>query len=229
MISRCARVLYGAVALSIVSLPLDTRLLSAQTPAAKFVDSARVEIDAATAARDTARLARAALLLERAATAFAGDAYVAHYRGYAAYRRALFAFESNDARTAAVHLATSLEQLSRSAEKLAWPETFALLASVSGMTIGVDPSRGMDLGPQVGELQGRAMQLGPRNPRVALIIGEAMVNTPAEWGGGADKARELLTRAVALFATDAPGPLAPSWGREEAAMQLKALGGAKSP
>ena len=210
------------------ALTLCTTVVSGQTPAAKFVDSARVELEQADRMRDIPRVARAVILLDRAAAAFPGDPYVLHYRGYAAYLRAVSMFAANDVHSAAPLLNAAAADLSRSGEKLAWPETFALLASVSGLMIAVDQSRAMELGQQIGELQGRAMQLGPRNPRVALILGEGLANTPEEWGGGVEKARQMLARAVALFASDAPPPLAPRWGREEAEAQLKALG-VKSP
>jgi hypothetical protein len=215
----------GCVAL----LALAAARLSAQTPAAALVDSARVEIDRATAANDTARLSNAVRQLDRGLGAFPGDPYVLHYRGYAAYRQSIEHFRTNDLKSAAATLARAMNDLTASGEKLAWPETFALLSSVAGMTIGVDQSRMMELGMQIAPLQSRALELGPKNPRVALIIGEGLVNTPVEYGGGADRARELIARAISLFGSDAPGPLAPAWGREEAERQLKALGGAKSP
>lgn len=217
------------IAIVVAASPLGSASLQAQTPAAKFVDSARVEIEAAGASRDTARLSRAELLLDRALVAFPGDPYVLHYRGYAAYRHAIAHFTAGNVKGAANSLALAADHLNRSTEKLPWPETYALLASVTGMTIGTDPSRAMELGQEIGPLQARAMQLGPNNPRVALIIGEGLANTPPEWGGGADKAKEMLTRAITLFESDKPAPLAPSWGRDEAIAQLKALGGAKSP
>ncbi|HVT39236.1 MAG TPA: hypothetical protein VHE78_09335 [Gemmatimonadaceae bacterium] len=201
----------------------------AQTPAAKLVDSARIEIDGAVAANDSSRLARAVALLDRSLIAYPDDPYLLHYRGYAGYRQAVDLFTANRVAAAAPVVERARSDLDKSGAKLPWPETFALLAAVSGFAIGIDPNRGMDLGPQIGMLQSQAMQLGPRNPRVWLVGGIAAHHTPPEYGGGADRAREMLKKALDLFASDTPGPLAPAWGRDQAAAYLKSLdaGGAK--
>ena len=81
----------------------------------------------------------------------------------------------------------------------------------------------MELGQQIAELQGRALSAGAKTPRVHLIVGQALANTPPEWGGGIDKARALISKAVELFATDKPAPLAPAWGRQEAEAALARL------
>jgi hypothetical protein len=203
----------------------------AQTPAAKFVDSARVEIERAVGVRDSSQLARAVVLLDRALVAYPNDPYLLHYRGYAGYRQAIGLFAANRMAAAGPIVERAMSDLDKSGAKLPWPETFALLASVSGFAIAIDPNRGMELGQQIGMLQARAMQLGPTNPRVWLVGGIAAHHTPPEYGGGVDKAREMLKKAIELFATDAPGPLAPAWGRDEAAAYLKLLdaGGDKRP
>ena len=207
----------------IVALAAIPARAAAQTPAATLVDSARTEIDLAYAARDTARLARTVGRLDRALAAYPDDPYVLHYRGYAGYRQVVLLFMSKNPGGAAPIIARAMSDLEKSGEKLAWPETFAVLASVSGLAIAIDPNRAMELGPQIGMLQGRAMQLGPLNPRVWLVAGIAAHNTPPEYGGGLDKAREMLKKAVMLFGTDVPGRLAPAWGRDEAAAYLKSL------
>ncbi|MDQ6611494.1 MAG: hypothetical protein M3Y64_03595, partial [Gemmatimonadota bacterium] len=74
--------------------------IAAQTPATKFVDSARVEIDKAALANDTARLSGAVLLLDHALVTFPGDVYLLHYRGYARYRQAVNAFAAGTVQAA---------------------------------------------------------------------------------------------------------------------------------
>ena len=78
---------------------------------------------------------------------------------------------------------------------------------------------------QIGALSGEATRYGPNNPRVLLMAAYAMQHTPPEYGGGLDKARALVERAVAAFASDKPGPLAPEWGKSEAQALLKTLSG----
>lgn len=197
--------------------------LPAQTPAAKFVDSARVEIDRAAAARDADRLARADLLLERALVVFPSDPWLLHYRGYAAYRRAILALDGDRA-AADKFLERAADDLERSAEKLPWPETPALQSAVAGLRISLSPMRGMTLGMQVGEFDGRAATLGAGNPRVLLLQAHGARNTPAEYGGSVERAKELARRAMKAFETDKPGPLAPAWGKDECAWLLKSLG-----
>jgi hypothetical protein len=203
-------------------------VVRAQTPAAKFVDSARVEIDRAVLANDTARLGGAVILLDRALVAFPDDPYLLHYRGYAAYRQVIARYRANDAAGASPFIERAVADLGRSGEKLAWPETFELLAALDGFRIAVDPSRGQELGMEIGFLTGKASQLGPNNPRVLLVQAEGALRTPSEYGGGADVARALFAKAMAAFANDHPAPLAPAWGREEADSFKRQLDGGGS-
>ena len=108
------------------------------------------------------------------------------------------------------------EVLARSAKKLDLPETHALRSSVIGQQIGSNPLKGMTLGPKSSSAMDRAMELGPNNPRVWLMRGISAMFTPGMFGGGDDKADELLTKAVALFAADKPAPPAPAWGHADA-------------
>ena len=224
MTNRSSRFL-AALAVTVLLAPAATSSLRAQTPAAKFVDSARVEIDKAVLAGDTARLGRTVVLLDRALVVFSDDSYLLHYRGYAAYRQALGRFRAGDVAGASPYIERGIADLERSGDKLAWPETFELLAALNAFRIAVDPSRGQELGEQIGMLSGKASQMGPNNPRVLLIQAEGALKTPPEYGGGADRARELITRAIAAFANDHTAPLAPAWGQEEAAKFRKDLDG----
>jgi len=195
------------------------------TPAAKFVDSARVEIDAAALADDAPRLERTVVMLDRALTAFPKDAYLLHYRGYANYRRVVHLFSTNAMQQAGTLIASAVADLQSSSDKLRWAESFALLSALQGFRIAMDPSLGQELGMEIGALSGEAAKHGPNNPRVLLMAAYAMQNTPPEYGGGLDKARALAERAIAAFANDTPGPLAPTWGKAEAQALLKTLSG----
>jgi hypothetical protein len=212
--------LAGTVTSALLLAPAGVQAQSgASTPAARFVDSARVEIDRAVASHDAPRLAAAVVLLDRALVAFPDDPYLLHYRGYAAYRQAVDVFRAKGAEgmgTAAPILARGVADLERSSARLAWPESFALLAALTGFQIAADPSLGAELGMKIGMLQGRASSLGASNPRVLLLQAQGAANTPPEYGGGVEQARALLARALKAFETDAPKPLAPAWGREEA-------------
>jgi hypothetical protein len=192
------------------------------TAADRMADSVRLELDRAVDANDSARLAAAVLLLDRALAAYPTDPRLLHYRGYAGYRQAIEHMKTGTIASAAGVLSRAVADLERSAEKLRWPETYALLASLTGLQIAADPSRGMELGMQIGALNARAAERGP-NPRVRLLQAEATASTPPEFGGG-EPARALLARALAAFADDRPAPLAPAWGHDEAKRFEKTLG-----
>jgi hypothetical protein len=207
----------------VASLAVSPLALGAQSPAAKFVDSARVEIDRAVLASDTARLIRAEVLLDRALVVFPGDPWLLHYRGYAAYRHALVRFSAGDLPGATPFIDLGITELTLSSDKLKWPETYSLLAALTSFEIAIDPSRGRDLGAQIGAIAGQALQAGPSNPRVLLIAAEGAEKTPPEYGGGLERARALAKQATAAFVNDHPAPLAPAWGREELADTMKRL------
>src|SRR4051812_3130101 len=112
-----------------------TTPLRGQTPAARFVDSARTEIDAASAGRDDKRLADAVVLLDRALVAFPAPPSLLHYRGSAAYRQAVSLFVTGNRAAASPYVERAIADLDASREKLAWPETYALAAALIGFQI----------------------------------------------------------------------------------------------
>jgi hypothetical protein len=188
----------------------------AQTPAAHFVDSARTEIDRAVRDMDMARLDRTAILLDRALVAFPDDPYVLHYRGYLAYRQATGLLMMGEKTKLGPVIARGLADLSKSAAHLAWPETVQLEACMNAMRIPLEPGSGMTLGPLTGRLSGEAGKLGPNNPRVMLLQAYLAQSTPESMGGGVERARALVGKALLLFSDDHPAPLAPAWGKDEA-------------
>lgn len=98
-------------------------------------------------------------------------------------------------------------------------EALALKGSLQGMSIMFDPASMMTLGPQSGANLQRARAMAPKNPRVRLLQGIGILNTPAQFGGGADKALEIFKQAQALYAADTTvDAAAPDWGREDAAL-----------
>jgi tetratricopeptide (TPR) repeat protein len=112
-------------------------------------------------------------------------------------------------------------------------EALALKGGLQGMSIMFDPSSMMTLGPQSGANIARALAMAPGNPRVRLLQGIGILNTPAQFGGGADKALELFKQAQALYAADTTvkaadstahaaettaNAAAPDWGRDDAAL-----------
>jgi tetratricopeptide (TPR) repeat protein len=186
------------------------------SPRDRWADSARLSIEAAYGRGDIEQLRSARALVERALTAFAGDPLLQHYYAYALYREAnlLTGRRRNDEEYRPL-LERADSVLEKSASKLQLPETFALRSSVLGQLID-NPLRGMTLGPRSSSAMDRAIELGPRNPRVWMLRGVGAMFTPAMFGGGVDKAEQYLRKAIALFADDRPAPPLPAWGHAEA-------------
>jgi len=101
----------------------------------------------------------------------------------------------------------TLEELSEEAE------TLALLASVYGMQIGIDNSRGASLGPKLSQALTQAEALSPDNPRVALVKAISAFNTPVTFGGSMKKAIDLSSKAIALYSEPCDEVC---WGHAEA-------------
>ena len=94
-------------------------------------------------------------------------------------------------------------------------EASALLASVVGQEIRFGGNK-MVLGPEAQSLREAALHAEPNNPRVVLQAAITTYHTPAEYGGGADKAEAALRQAIALFEREPPGRPWPNWGRFDA-------------
>jgi hypothetical protein len=202
----------------------------AQTPAAKFVDSARVELDRAVHDMDAGRIDRTIILLDRALVAFPDDPYLLHYRGFAAYWRATGAFMSGMKEKALPDITQGLADLAKSAEHLPWPETFELEAALNGFRMAIDPGLGPTIGPLTARLSGEASKLGPNNPRVFLLQAYLAEMAPPAMGGGPARVKAMVDKAIAAFSDDHPAPLAPAWGREEAeSMQRRLAAAAAKP
>lgn len=187
------------------------------SPRDRWADSARTQIEAASTRGDIAQLRGSRALVERALTRFAGDPLLQHYYAYALYCEAnLLRGMRHDEKESRPLLEQADSLLEQSASKLALAETYALRSSVLGQLIGSNPFRGMTLGPRSSDAMDRALELGPRNPRVWMLRGVNAMFTPAMFGGGIEKSEEYLRKAIALFADDKPAPPLPAWGHAEA-------------
>ena len=201
------------------------------TGAARWADSARVDLEAGYAAGEVARVAAARALVERALAAHPNDALLLHYQGYALYREAtlrdaLGGGQSGDkdrSRDVRPLFEEADRVLERSAAALPLPETYALRSTILGRLIGMSPLRAMELGPKASEMMDRALARGPDNPRVWLLRGINAMFTPRMWGGGLDKSERYLNKAAELYGRARPEPPAPAWGHAEAYVWLGQL------
>jgi len=188
------------------------------TVPAKWADTISAEIDKATIAGDAAKLDAAAAMATRVATAYPSDGLILHYQGYALYRQANMKMVNGGDGSPLLEQAVPILQRSLKTHPL--PETYMLLSSIDGQLIGQNPSRAMELGVEAQTSSETALAMGPNNPRVWLLRGQAAIFTPPEYGGGLSLAEQQLKHAIELFAKDAPKPGEPSWGKAEACLWL---------
>jgi cytochrome c-type biogenesis protein CcmH/NrfG len=135
---------------------------------------------------------------------------------YASYRMAVLPDVADNERKELLSDAVSqLQQVVKRHPKDA--EAHALLGSVYGLQIAESPVvRGMTLGPRASGALDRAAGIDGGNPRVLLLQGVSAFNTPAMFGGGTDKAEQLLRRSLDRFAVEPPDKAWPNWGRFDA-------------
>jgi hypothetical protein len=100
-------------------------------------------------------------------------------------------------------------------------ETYAVENMSATQQMLVDPqNRWMTNGKDASEALEKGLALDPNNPRLYYLQGMSMFNTPAQFGGGKDKAKPLFEKSVALFKAAQPKPLYPSWGQKQATDML---------
>lgn len=164
-------------------------------------------------AGDDEGLAEMVTLARRGVTAFPENGLVHHYLGYALYRVATLRFAADPDGALAI-LFEAESSLLRSIELEPIPESHALMSSVLGRQI-VSDETAMSLSMRAGAQMRRAVELGPRNPRVKVLEGISAFHTPSMYGGGHDIALDRFLAAAALFEEDAPASPLPAWGRAE--------------
>ncbi len=96
-------------------------------------------------------------------------------------------------------------------------ETYVIENMSATQQMLVDPqNRWMTNGKDASEALQKGLALDPNNPRLYYLQGMSLFNTPAQFGGGKDKAKPLFEKSVALFKVAQPKPLYPNWGQKEA-------------
>jgi tetratricopeptide (TPR) repeat protein len=96
-------------------------------------------------------------------------------------------------------------------------DAWALLAGCYGQMMGMDPMKGMSLGPKSSTAMEKAKDLAPKNPRVWIISGTQDYFTPSMFGGDKERALKKFKKAARLAEQESvDDPLMPSWGHAEA-------------
>lgn len=211
--------IYTTFSLLLIAAPVHAQSTSVRD---KWADSARVLIESAVKRGSTNGIDSARTILERVMTAIPNDPLLLHYDAYALYRKVTLAQGRNVSLDPGPLLEQARDELDRSAKKLALPETYALQAAVYGQIIArsKNPITGMTLGIKSGDATSKAVEAGPKNPRVWLLRGIGAIFTPSMFGGGLDKAQEYLEKSISLFDGDNPPKPLPAWGRAEAYIWL---------
>ena len=96
-------------------------------------------------------------------------------------------------------------------------DAWALLSGCYGQRMGLDPMRGMSLGPKANDAMSNAKDLAPENPRVWIIDGTSDFFAPSMFGGDKERALRKFKKAARLAARESvEDPLRPDWGHAEA-------------
>ena len=100
-------------------------------------------------------------------------------------------------------------------------ENYTLQALIYQMRI-TEPSLGQKYSMLAYEALAKAEVLNPDNPRVYYLKASNLFYTPAQYGGGKEKAKPLFEKAAQLFKTQSnTDPLAPNWGSYHNNMMLE--------
>ncbi|MBD3418638.1 MAG: hypothetical protein GF398_00830 [Chitinivibrionales bacterium] len=94
-------------------------------------------------------------------------------------------------------------------------ESHALLGTLYGLRIFMNPLMAVSLGPRVFDEFATAIAQDSTNPRTYYLIGMSYLFTPAILGGGVAKAIGYLEKASGFYAIESPSPKAPgepTWG-----------------
>ena len=94
-------------------------------------------------------------------------------------------------------------------------ESHALLGTLIGISIYMNPLRGITRGKDVFKHFQLASQIAPENPRVYYLAGTSYLFTPAFLGGGVEKGVKYLLQAEHHFVKEAQQPAKPAeprWG-----------------
>lgn len=215
-----SRTRLGAVAVLCTALAGAEARAQAPVPSAlAAADSARAEIDRSSATGDLLRLERTLAFLEQALAVHPSEPWLDHYVGFANFRAANLRRVAGDERAERTHLERAEKALLRSADRMPLAETYALLAAVRGRMI-TGMISAMRMGPRSDQALDRALELGPRNPRVWAIRASSMLFRPRMFGGSPEKAEEYARRAIELLAMDSVAIPGPRWGESDAYMFL---------
>lgn len=103
-------------------------------------------------------------------------------------------------------------------------ETYCMRQMIAIQQMTVDPmSRWQTYGTEATNALTEAKKSDANNPRIYLLDGQTLMNTPEAFGGGKAVAKKLFEKAIELYASFKPAsPMHPTWGKDEAVKLLAA-------
>lgn len=194
-------------------------VIGAQAQSDKYTQAMKQKLAQFDTAKTTADLQTASAAFERIAEAEKTQ-WLPYY--YAALAQTRIGFSDKTADKDA--LAAKANELLTKAEAI---ENNADLCTVRNMAATiqmlVDPmSRWQTYGTQAAAALQTGMKLDPNNPRLYYLQGMSLYGTPAQFGGGKDKAKPLFEKAVTLGKAEEVKPLYPNWGLRESEKMVEA-------
>jgi|Deesub1362B_J571_1020462.scaffolds.fasta_scaffold00937_2 tetratricopeptide (TPR) repeat protein len=195
--------------------------LNAQVEVSRLLLQAKESLYQATNRWDEKELIRARSMFERLLMQKRHLALVHYYIGLADYRLSSRYYMQNS-REALKFLDDGIQHLEKAiGYDSKFADAYALLATLYGQKIGLEPAATMELGPQSWTLMETALHLQPDNPRVRMLKAVSTYYTPEQYGGSREKGKSQLIAALSLFEKESPNsPLQPDWGYEEALSML---------
>ena len=152
---------------------------------------------------------------------------IRYWRGFAQWRRAINGFnDSVDPKELEQDLKTALDEFKiATAKDPAFVDakvgTISCLGYLAFMN-RKDQARAKELVSQIMQLLKETDEMAPDNPRLIWVHGPILWNTPADRGGGQDKAIENYQRGLEVSSRIKANAdsLEPSWGKPELMMSL---------
>jgi len=199
-----------------------THLSQAQDPA-RFMQAMGGTLAEMGKANDPAALQEVANKFERIGNSETTE-WLPNY--YAALTYTRMAMEQKEAANIDLYLDkadTFIEKLSKQNDA-ARDEVEVLKAQVAMMRISVDgPARWTKYGAAFEAAIAKAKGINAQNPRAYALKAMMVFNTPAQFGGGADKACPEIQQASQKFADFKPSnPIGPNWGLDQLERMKKA-------